>query len=305
MRRVIFLFLDGVGLGPDDETVNPLAADHYPTLRTLLDGHRPVKTTGFCSTTSATLIPTDAGLGVVGRPQSATGQTAILTGQNAPAHLGEHYGPRPDDRVRELLRQGTIFTRLHALGLRSFFCNSYPAGYFQVVNRRKRLLSAIPYAATVAGQALGTAHDLRLGKTLAADFTNLGWRQELGIDVPVYSQLVAGAQLWKLAQPYHFIFFEHWLTDLLGHRHDLSAAIANFQRFDGFLQGLLDAVNLQETLIIIASDHGNVEECDHGKHTTNPALTLLIGAEHETIGPQIHQLTDFASMIEQFLTQEP
>ncbi|MEZ4614118.1 MAG: hypothetical protein R2867_01195 [Caldilineaceae bacterium] len=218
MRRVIFLFLDGVGLGPDDPTVNPLAVDGYPTLAHLLDGHKPVQATGFLSTDQATLVPTDANLGVPGRPQSATGQATILTGVNVPAQLGEHYGPRPDDRVRAILRQGNLFTRLREQGLRTFFCNAYPAGYFAAINRGKRLLSAIPYAAVIAGQALPTTYALRQGRALAADFTNAGWHEMGFHDIPVYRAAAAGAQLWQVAQPYHFTFFEHWQTDLLGHR---------------------------------------------------------------------------------------
>ncbi len=306
MRRVIFLFLDGVGLGPDDPTVNPLAVAAYPTLARLLDGHKPVAATGRLATAQATLIPTDATLGVAGRPQSATGQATILTGINVPAALGEHYGPRPDDRVRGVLQRGTIFTQLQRLGLRTFFCNAYPPGYFAAINRGKRLLSAIPYAATVAGQALPTAHSLRTGHALAADFTNEGWRTGLGYqDIPVYPPAAAGAQLWQIAQPYAFTFFEHWQSDLLGHRGDLAGAIANFQCFDGFLGGLLAAADRTATLIIIAADHGNVEECDHGKHTTNPALTLLVGAEHTQWAGAIQRLDDFARVIEAFLLATP
>lgn len=306
MRRVIFLFLDGVGLGPTDPTVNPLAVDAYPTLAHLLDGHKAVAATGQLTTRHASLIPTDANLGVDGRPQSATGQATILTGINLPRALGEHYGPRPDNRVRALLRRDTIFTQLHALGQRTYFCNAYPLGYFAVINRGQRLLSAIPFAATLAGQALPTAYSLRRGHALAADFTNEGWRDGMGYhDIPVYTPAAAGAQLWQIAQPYAFTFFEHWQTDLLGHRADLPGAVANFQRFDGFLGGLLAAADLTKTLIIIAADHGNVEECDHGKHTNNPALTLLVGAAHAEWAAQIHGLDDFARVILGFLSATP
>lgn len=302
MRRVIFLFVDGVGLGQADPTVNPLAVGNYPTFSGLLNGQKLVAATGPYSTTQASLVPTDATLGIAGRPQSATGQAAILTGVNVPAQLGEHYGPRPDDRVRAILQQGTLFTRLQAQGLRTYFCNAYPQGYFTVINRRKRLLSVNPYAAIVAGQALATAYDLLRGDALAADFTGAGWRHELGYhEMTCYSPAAAGAQLWRLAQPYHFVFFEHWLSDLLGHRGDLAGAVANFQQLDGFVGGLLAAADLNETLIVIASDHGNVEACDDRKHTENPALTLLMGAEHRTVAARIKGLTDFAGAIEDFL----
>lgn len=303
MKRVIFLFLDGVGLGPADPAVNPLVVDRYPTLQHLLNGQKPVAATGRLSTALAELVPTDANLGLPGRPQSATGQTAILTGINAPQQLGEHYGPRPDDRVRAILRSDNIFARLQRASLRPFFCNGYPQGYFAAVNRGKRLLSAIPFAATVSGLALPTAADIYAGRALAADFTNAGWRDHLGYaDVPVFTPEAAGEQLWQLAQPYHFVFFEHWQTDVLGHGADLDAAIKNFQRFDGFLAGLLIAADLSQTLIIVSSDHGNVEDCSHGKHTKNPVLTLLLGAGRQQAAAHLHDLTDFFLLIETFLT---
>lgn len=301
-KRVIFLFLDGVGLGADDPAVNPLATDDYPTLSVLLQGNRAVAASGRLSTPDAELIPTDARLGVPGRPQSATGQAAILTGINAPQRLGEHYGPRPDARVRAILAEGSLFRRLNDMGWPSYFVNAYPQRYFDAIGSGKRLLSAAPYAATVGGQSLATYTDLQAGRALAADFTNAGWRDELGYaDARVYTATAAGRQLWSIAQDYAFVFFEHWLTDVQGHARDLAGAIANFQRFDGFLGGLLGAADLANTLIIIGSDHGNVEDCSHGKHTENPALSILLGAGRRRAAAQIGALTDFAPAMIDFL----
>lgn len=301
-RRVILLFLDGVGLGDDDAAVNPLAADAYPTLAALLEGRRPVAATGRLSTTNAELIPTDANLGIPGRPQSATGQAAILTGINAPQRLGEHFGPRPDARVRAVLDEGSIFRRLKDAGRSACLCNAYPQRYFDAVQRGKRLLSAVPYAATLAGQELPTYDDLCAGRALSADFTGEGWRGELGYhDAPIYTPQAAGQILWQLSQPYDFVFFEVWMTDVLGHARNLDGAAAFLARFDGFLAGLLGVADLLQTLIIVTSDHGNVEDCRYGKHTTNPVLTLLLGAERCHYAAQIADLTDFVPVINAFL----
>ncbi|GIV78233.1 alkaline phosphatase family protein [Litorilinea aerophila] len=302
MKRVIFLFLDGVGLGEDDPAINPLAAGTYPHLAELLEGRPLTASTGRFSARQAELIPVDARLGVPGRPQSATGQAAILTGINAPGRLGEHFGPRPDARVRAILDAGSIFRRLRQAGLAAFFCNAYPHGYFEAVNRGKRLLSAVPYAATVGGLSLQNHGDLVAGRALAADFTNQGWREHLGYtDVPVFTPGEAGRHLWQIAQPYHFVFFEHWQTDLLGHRRHLEEAVADLALFDAFLGGLMEAADLAQTLIIVASDHGNVEDCSHRNHTRNPALTLLLGASRERYAAALQDLTDFVAVIEDFL----
>ena len=304
-RRVLLLFLDGVGFGADAPASNPLAVDAYPGLRSLLGGRRPVAATGRLSTADAELIPTDATLGIRGRPQSATGQAAIVTGINAPARLGEHYGPRPDARVRAILEEGSIFRRLAEAGRQPYFCNAYPQRYFDAVARGRRLLSAIPYAAKVGGQELLTHEDLIAGRALSADFTNQGWRDELGYcDAPVYTPQEGGRMLWQMSQPYDFVFFEHWQTDVLGHAQDLAAAVQLFQRFDGFLMGLLAAADLEHTLIIVTSDHGNIEDCSHGKHTTNPALTLVLGVDRRRYGERIADLTDFSPVICDFLEIE-
>ena len=303
MRRVIFLFLDGVGLGVDDPAVNPLAARAYPTLARLLDGHAPVADAGRLSTALAELVPVDACLGVAGRPQSATGQAAIITGINAPQRLGEHYGPRPDARVRAVVDEDNLFVRLHDLGLRTTYCNAYPERFFAAVARGKRLLSVNPYAAQQAGQRLPTYDDLVAGRALSADFTGAGWRCELGyVDAPLYTPQAAGRQLARIAAEFAFTFCEHWQSDLLGHHCDLAGAVDNFITIDGVLEGLLDAVDLENTLVLVGSDHGNVEDCSHSRHTRNPALGLLFGAGRAACAARLQSLTDWTSIILSHLT---
>jgi len=313
VRRVFFLFLDGVGLGADDPATNPLVAAQraglLPTLDALLEGAPLCGPTGRVSTAAAELIPVDAQMGVPGRPQSATGQAALITGRNAPLQLGEHYGPRPDQRVRDLLDTGTIFSRLRAAGLRTWFINAYPERFFETVNRGKRLLSAIPYAVTQAGQPLPTYDDLAAGNALSADFTGEGWRSELGYsEAPVYSAFEAGRKIAAIGSNHHLTFFEHWLTDVLGHEQAHAQAMDNFARFDtvlaGLLAGLDECGDLDDALIVIAADHGNVEDCSHSRHTENPALGLLLGAQRQAIAPQIRMLSDFAAPLEAFLQGE-
>jgi bisphosphoglycerate-independent phosphoglycerate mutase (AlkP superfamily) len=53
--------------------------------------------------------------------------------------------------------------------------------------------------------------------------------------------------------------------------------------------------------VIVSSDHGNVEDCSDRRHTTNPALTLILGAQRQRVAVQVRALTDFAPAILDFL----
>lgn len=301
-RRIIFLFLDGVGLGSDDPAVNPLARAHLPTLSNLLAGAPLTASSGRVTTSDASVTPLDATLGVPGRPQSATGQATLLTGRNVPQLVGEHYGPRPHAPVRTIVQAGTLLSQVRDAGKRFIFVNAYPPGYFEVVNRGRRVLSVMPLAAVSAGQALLTHEDLLAGRGFSADFTNEGWRTHLSFaDAPLLTPEQAGRNLAALAQAFDFVLFEHWLTDVQGHRQEMDAAVANLEAFDGFLGGLIAASDLAQTLIVVTSDHGNVEDLGVRQHTMNAVPGLFIGADHAAVAAQMHDLTDLAPALRRAL----
>ena len=292
MTHVVVLFLDGVGLGDDDPQVNPLAAARLPVLTGVLGGRRLVASSGRIDAAGATMAPTDAGLGMPGRPQSATGQTALLTGRNASMILGEHFGPRPNAPLRAMLEGPTLFTRLLAEGYTVAFANAYPQGYFDAVARGKRLHGAIPHAAQAAGLRLRTADDLRAGRALSVDLTNAAWRSTLGYpDMPLRTPHQAGQALAHLAQHHDLVFFDDWATDLAGHGVDLAESVRVLEQIDAFLGGLLAAVDLAETLVAIISDHGNIEDMRVKSHTENTTPTVLIGAGHQAAADTISDLT--------------
>jgi hypothetical protein len=297
MTRVVVLFLDGVGLGDDDPLVNPLAAAKLPVLARVLDGRRLVAGHGRIDAAGATMLPTDAGLGVPGRPQSATGQTALLTGRNAPKILGGHYGPRPNAALRAMLEGPTLFTRLLATGRPVAFANAYPQGYFDAVARGKRLHGALPHAAQAAGLRLRTAEDLAAGQALSVDLTNAAW-QGMGYPaMPLWTAAEAGRTLARLAASHALAFFDNWAPDVAGHRGDLAESVRVLEEIDAFLGGLLDAVDLEQTLVAIISDHGNIEDLRARGHTENPVPTVLIGAGRQRAGDAVKDLTDVMGAI--------
>ena len=63
------------------------------------------------------VVPTDAWLGVEGRPQSASGQTTILTGVNVPAQLGYHKQGFPNAAMLEIFATIRSFLQLTRAGV--------------------------------------------------------------------------------------------------------------------------------------------------------------------------------------------
>ncbi|MCA9926855.1 MAG: hypothetical protein KC419_00205 [Anaerolineales bacterium] len=308
--HVHIFFMDGVGLGDADPAVNPFASAKLPHLDGLLGDGWWMKGNGDFglaqhrrfSTTRATLIPTDSNLGMPGRPQSATGQAAILTGRNVPGLVGEHYGPKPNEAVRQEIHKGTLFHEVVNAGGRAALITPYPKGFFDAINSGKRLLSSVPLAATSAGLSLMTADDLQNGRAVSPDFTGQAWHDHLGYtDIPVFSLYEAGRQIAAIAQTYHFSFFEHWPSDRSGHRGTLAEAVTHVEMIDGALGGLFAAWDDDHGLLIITSDHGNIEEKDHRQHTRNPVPTILVGSGHAELAQQITDLSDIAGIVRHVL----
>lgn len=301
-RHVLLFFMDGVGLGAATAESNPLAAAALPHLDALLGSGWPFLAEGRQSTPRATVVATDANMGLPGRPQSATGQATILTGRNVPKLVGEHYGPKPNPAVAAVIEEGSLFREVAEAGGRAALLTPYPQGFFDAISSGKRLLSAVPLAASEAGLPLLTAADLRRGDAISPDFTNAGWREFLGYDdIPLLTPEEAGRHLATVARNYAFSFFEHWPTDRAGHRGSLAEAVGHMELIDAALGGLLAAWDDDRDLLIITSDHGNLEEKSHRQHTRNPVPTILVGPGHAELAAQIDDLSDIALVVRAFL----
>ncbi len=278
MPHLLVLFLDGVGLGPADAEANPLACADTPNLTALMGGRRLLQGAAPYQGEGATLLALDACLGVPGMPQSASGQAALLTGRNVPAEIGGHYGPKPNPAIRHLLQANNLFMEVVRRGGRAALLNAYPPRYFQAVESRRRLYSAIPLAANAAGVPLRTAQDLQSGRALSADLTGVGWAAQPDFPpAPVYDPGEAGALLAELAWQHDLTWFDYWPSDYVGHRGDMQQAVALLEEFDAVLGGLVGAWQDVQGLVVLISDHGNLEDLSRRGHTRNPVPALLIG----------------------------
>jgi 2,3-bisphosphoglycerate-independent phosphoglycerate mutase len=304
-RHILFLFVDGIGLGDDDSETNPFSIAEMPTLISLTNGKRWLKDTGKQVSSDAIFIPTDPRLGVAGRPQSGSSHAVIVTGKNVPEMLGRHYGPLPNEPIRNLLDKDNFFITVKQRGGQAGLLSAYPPRRLAGIASGKRLPSSIQYAAIASGQNLFTKDDVIAGYALTAEYTTQSWQEYLGIDnLPSYSPQEAGRKLAQLSRNYDFAFHSQWMSDYIGHRGTIEQASSLLEKFDRVVAGVLDEWQDDEGLIIITSDHGNMEAMAHRKHTENDVPTLIIGKGKEDFADGFGQLLDFVPRMERYLFGE-
>jgi hypothetical protein len=281
------LFLDGVGIGKRDPTVNPFFAARLPALRSLFNGELPSLRRRSLSSRTASLFPLDATLGIEGLPQSGTGQTALFTGVNASKLIGKHFGPHPYSSLKPIIQEQNILKRLLDAKKSVHFANAFPQRFFDYVNHHRSRLTVTTLSCFMSGVPLLQADDLREGRGISADITNAGWK-ELGYpDIVPIEPAEAGRRLARLASMHDFVLFEYWKTDHAGHSQSMKEAIDMLERFDAMLVGIIESLNTHDTLLLITSDHGNIEDLRTKSHTRNPVPCILYGHKHAEIARRL------------------
>ncbi len=325
--KVLFLFLDGVGVGSANPDENPFLRAALPCLRDLLGGgiptleapevHRsggvprdkgrpskggPALAAGSAGhgPPEAVAFPLDSLLGVPGLPQSGTGQVALFTGINAPRLHGRHFGPWVPVGLRPLLEAENILSRAQALGFSCAFANAYPREF--ETSPWARRPAGPPLMARAAGLMVRHQEALAIGDALSSEIVNTAWRDRLGLaDLPDITPADAGRVLARIASRYRLTFFAHYGTDHAGHVGSMEASLAALERVDDFLGGLLPDLPLG-TLLVVASDHGNIEALGKS-HTLNPALTLLAGPGALALRRGLEAITDLPAAVLGYLSR--
>jgi 2,3-bisphosphoglycerate-independent phosphoglycerate mutase len=308
--RGVLTVLDRPGLAMASCECYRVIRDHFERL---LDGHKPLIGVAPLHVSSASLVGLDATLGVPGTPQSGTGQAALLTGENAPRLFGRHFGPWTPTALRSLLARRNLLSRALAAGLDVAFANAYPAELISTLedaptpdarlgrSRRRGLPRAGPSLAALAAGLLDRhAEHLARGEAVASEITNETWRQRLGrLDLPAITPEQAGQNLARIVAANGLTLFAHYNLDYLGHRGAFPDAVNGIERVDAFLGAVCEAVP-SDTLVLVASDHGNIEDVRVG-HTQNPALALVAGPGHREVAGGLQSLLDVVPAIMHYL----
>ncbi len=298
---MIFLFVDGVGAGGRDPEVNPLVRGDFLLSRFADGGGSPLPRGGRA-------VLADACLGVPGRPQSATGQSAILSGENAPGAMGQHLLGFPNARLRSWLEPRSIFRALAGEGRATAFANAYPVAHLhalgfpadgepelpmEIVRRRSRA-SATTVAFAAGGGRFRTWSEAREGRALTHDIT-AHRANGFGAGIPPRDPEEAALVLLDIAREHDLTLFEHFETDEAGHARSMDRALDALDRVDRFARALVAGLGAGDSLVV-ASDHGNLEDLSTRNHTLNPVPVIGFGRAAGMVD-QVKDLTGIAPLL--------
>lgn len=279
VMKVIFLFIDGVGMRPPaaDNPVNP---EVCPTLCRLVNDHSK---------------PIDACLAVEGVPQSATGQATMFTGLNCAAAMGKHCEGFPGPALRQLVAENNLFLQLDRRGKRVKFADGYLVDSADELALH-RFKSVTTVMALSLPKSISTADDLARNEAVYQDLTR-ETIQDRYPDIPVISPQRAAEHLFALAQGYDFTLYEFFQTDVSGHSMDYDRACSVLRVYDQFLSTLVRHTENAGITLVMTADHGNIENMSERGHTTNEVPFIAVGPKEKELRYRVRSLADVTPAI--------
>jgi hypothetical protein len=199
---------------------------------------------------------------------------------------GGHRSGYPSRAVAELVTERSVLRRARDAGLRSGFLNAFDPERARRLSRvtrgeetapRHRAPSASAVAALAGGGELRTFDDARRGRAATFDLTGEVCRA-FGLAAPEVSLDDAARAVARGASELDLSLFELFLTDKAGHAQDMTWARHEIARTDRFLVALFEAIDPEEQLVVVSSDHGNLEDLSTRSHTLARVPLLAYGA---------------------------
>ncbi|MEW6624516.1 MAG: hypothetical protein AB1420_15570 [Bacillota bacterium] len=296
MRRVIFVFLDGIGLGLENKD-NPFFTTPTPFLEQLLDGKKLTRTVGDRIYPGAVLLALDAVLGVDGLPQSATGQCSLFTGVNAPKLLGYHLNAYPNEALKEALKEKNMFLQLMEKGLKCTFANAYrPDSLDAVLKGSNNHLPCTTLMNFFAGLPFRTLADMDNGQAVFMDITN-SYLIKQGYKAKLVTPEEAGKRLAGIAKDFHLTLYESFITDIVGHSANFDDASMVVMLLDKFLASVAANLDKDKDILLVTSDHGNLEDLGVKGHTKCQVPALIVGSGREELARLINRKKDITGVL--------
>lgn len=297
--KLAFLFLDGVGLAPRAPH-NPFAQTPQPQMKKVL-GREWVLEEATLKTSERVFIPISASMGVAGTGQSGTGQFALYTACNGAQIFGKHFGPYLPTPLRPLLAKMNLLKALKAKGKTICYANAYPQHFIErclALRQAGKIRSSVLFEMALLEQVeVRSLSHLQRGEAISGDILNRWWKANVpqATSLPMLSPEESAKNFLKLLEKYDAVFYEFFLTDLVGHRRLALEPADVVQMLDSFLGEILQNLDA-ETLLVLTSDHGNFEDTTTQQHTANPVPLLAVGKGAERFHT-LQALNEVASAI--------
>ena len=288
--KVVFLFVDGLGIGKRDPVLNPCCFDETGIFQNFQNEDRKL------APLDGIVLGLDATMGVEGLPQSASGQTALLTGVNTAQLIGRHLSGFPNQPLREALLNHSLLLRLKNLRKLPAFLNAFRPLFFELSEDQIKRLSATTVANYAAGLPFFTLQDIIDGRSIYQDFTNFDLLEK-GFEMPIYSPEEAAQILANATQRFDFVLYEYFKTDKAAHKQDMELAAEEMQKLGWFVQHFLSQIDLNDITVILTSDHGNIEDLSTKSHTRNLAMTVVWGKRGAETAERMKSITDVTPAI--------
>jgi len=311
MPRLIFIFLDGVGIGKP-ESGNPFYRAKAPYLpfydqKTTWPDQTPVKSI-------------DPLLGIPGLPQSATGQTTLYTGKPVPVLLNRHQGTTPTKFMRKIIREYNLISLLEKNRIMATFINAYPvfARYFNCghvkIEEDGRLVFSSEFPEMFKKRISVTScmmissrlnpfdeHDILAGRSIYQDYSNRELNRR-GLSLPEFSPEKAAEIIFKQSRQYDFMLYEYFQTDIYAHRKTIAECTELIKKMDRLIERLVNRLDQRTDTLLITSDHGNLEDCGIRSHTLNPVPLIVWGKGCQQLNDSISTIADVTPAIARFFS---
>lgn len=295
MQRTLLIFLDGVGIGENDSTINPFIKKQFNFLDKIFGAIPHLENQEF-SNNGKHLFPVDANMGVDGLPQSGTGQTSIFCGVNGPKIVGKHFGPFPYSTLKPIIEKDNIFNSFLEQGMKVSFANAFPKIFFDYINSGRKRLNVTTLMALNSDVKLFDADDMLSGRGVSADLTHRRWNLKLKYEIPIITPEVAASKLLNITAENNFTLFEYFFTDHLGHGRNKDELDILLDDLDRFLYKIISEIS-EDITLLICSDHGNLENIGVKGHTNNPTLAITAGYGALELKKKIKDLSHIKSAI--------
>lgn len=297
---IALFFIDGVGIGENDQTKNPFFSYPFKIFRDVFKstpwlGNVPLHSE------HGILFPVDAAHGFAGYPQSGTGQLSIFGGFDAIEAFGGHFGPYAPLSVVENIYKSNLFMDVTKQGYAFKFLNAYPRPFFDHIRKKPKRLNVTAHCMIASDIPFNKARQVYDKQALTAEITNYRWRGKLGSKLPEISPEEAGKIFLRNMRKNDLSVFEYYLTDYAGHRRYDGKIEEICEILDRFLLYIMKNFDHENDTLMVCSDHGNFEDISVKTHTKNPSLFITYGKYAHQIKSRVDNLSKIMPAILELL----